>query len=103
MLFKSIYLQINIRFFAENNTEAENQAEGGNSMASQNRKYGPDHPWTKFKMECATDLGRTQFTKENNDEYKGNLTSRENGSQGGPIGGEMVKRMIAMAKQQKGI
>jgi hypothetical protein len=49
----------------------------------------------KLKFECASDLGRTQFVKENNDHYKGDLTARENGSQGGPIGGEMVKRMIA--------
>ena len=49
---------------------------------------------TKFKMECAAEIGRTQFTKENNDHYKGDLTSRHNGSEGGPIGGQMVKRMI---------
>ena len=72
-------------------------------MSSQNRKYGPDHPWTKFKIECARELGLTQYCKENNDEYKGDLPSRVNGQQGGPIGGEMVKRMIAMAKQQQGI
>lgn len=51
---------------------------------------------TKFKMECAESLDRTQFTKEKNDHYKGDLTSRQNGSEGGPIGGEMVKRMIKM-------
>lgn len=72
-------------------------------MSSKNRKYGPDHPWTAFKFECASELGLTQYCKENNDEYKGDLPSRVNGQQGGPIGGEMVKRMIAMAKQQKGI
>lgn len=48
----------------------------------------------KFKMECAEAIGRTQFTKENNDHYKGELTAKQNGSEGGPIGGEMVKRMI---------
>ena len=72
-------------------------------MSSQLRKYGPDHPWTQFKMECAQDVGHLQYTKENNDHYKGDLPSRVNGEQGGPIGGEMVKRMIAMAKQQKGL
>ena len=72
-------------------------------MASKNRKYGPDHPWTKFKMECANEVGLSQFVKENNDHYKGDLPSRVNGEQGGPIGGQMVKRMIEMAKQQKGI
>ena len=54
----------------------------------------------KLKFECAEDLGLTQFCKENNDHYKGDLTARENGSQGGPIGGEMVKRMIRAQQQQ---
>lgn len=49
---------------------------------------------SKFKMECAQDIGRSQFVKENNDHYKGGVTARQNGSEGGPIGGEMVKRMI---------
>lgn len=49
----------------------------------------------RLKFECAADLGLTQYCKENNDHYKGDLTARENGLQGGPIGGEMVKRMIA--------
>ena len=53
---------------------------------------------TKLKMECAADLGLTQFVKENNDHYKGDLTARENGASGGPIGGEMVKRMIAYSQ-----
>ncbi|MDR3645630.1 MAG: alpha/beta-type small acid-soluble spore protein [Clostridia bacterium] len=48
-----------------------------------------------FKMECAAAVGRTQFTKENNDHYKGDLSAKQNGSEGGPIGGEMVKRMIS--------
>jgi hypothetical protein len=49
---------------------------------------------SKLKMDCAQALGRTQFTKEKNDHYKGDLTSKQNGSEGGPIGGEMVRRMI---------
>ena len=53
----------------------------------------------KFKMECASDIGRLQYCKENNDHYKGDLSARQNGSEGGPIGGEMVKRMIAYAEQ----
>lgn len=53
----------------------------------------------KFKMECAADIGRTQFTKEHNDHYKGDVTARQNGMEGGPIGGEMVKRMIKMYEQ----
>lgn len=48
----------------------------------------------QFKLEVAEDIGRLQFCKENNDHYKGDLTCRQNGSEGGPIGGEMVKRMI---------
>ncbi len=55
---------------------------------------------TRFKMECAQEIGRTQFTKENNDHYKGDLSSKQNGSEGGPIGGQMVKKMIAMAENQ---
>ncbi len=55
---------------------------------------------TKLKFECAEELGLTQFCKENNDHYKGDLTARENGSQGGPIGGLMVKRMIADYENQ---
>lgn len=50
---------------------------------------------TKFKLEVAQEMGLSQYAKENNDHYKGDLSARENGSQGGPIGGEMVKRMIA--------
>ena len=53
----------------------------------------------KLKMEAAQEIGRIQFTKENNDHYKGDVSARENGSQGGPIGGQMVKKMIAMAEK----
>ena len=49
---------------------------------------------TRFKMECAQAIGHTQFVKENNDHYKGDVTAAQNGHEGGPIGGEMVKRMI---------
>lgn len=52
----------------------------------------------QLKMECAAELGRTQFTKEYNDHYKGDLTAKQNGSEGGPIGGLMVKRMISMVE-----
>ncbi len=48
----------------------------------------------KLKMEVAQELGRLQFVKENNDHYKGDVTARQNGSEGGPIGGGMVKKMI---------
>lgn len=55
----------------------------------------------KFKLEVAQEIGLTQFCKENNDHYKGDLTARQNGTEGGPIGGEMVRRMIEYAKQGK--
>ena len=48
----------------------------------------------KFKLQVAEEMGLLEFCKENNDHYKGDLTARQNGSEGGPIGGEMVKRMI---------
>lgn len=55
---------------------------------------------TKFKLECAQEIGRMEFVKENNDHYKGNLTSKQNGSEGGPIGGQMVKKMIMEMEKQ---
>jgi hypothetical protein len=55
---------------------------------------------TKFKLECAAEIGRTNFCKENNDHYKGDLTSAQNGHEGGPIGGQMVKRMIEAQEKQ---
>jgi len=53
----------------------------------------------RFKMECAKEIGRLQFVKENNDHYKGDVTCAQNGREGGPIGGQMVKRMIEMAEK----
>ncbi|MCX8132294.1 MAG: alpha/beta-type small acid-soluble spore protein [Clostridia bacterium] len=55
---------------------------------------------TRFKMECAQEIGHLQYVKENNDHYKGDVSSKQNGQEGGPIGGQMVKRMIAMAESQ---
>jgi hypothetical protein len=69
-------------------------------MASNNRSAAPSSAWTQFKMECANEVGAGQYVKEKNDHYKGDLPSRVNGQQGGPIGGQMVKKMIAMAKSQ---
>lgn len=54
----------------------------------------------KLKIEAATEIGRLQYIKENNDHYKGDLPSKVNGSEGGPIGGQMVKKMISMAENQ---
>ena len=47
-----------------------------------------------LKMEAAAEIGMTQFVKENNDHYKGDMPSKLNGAQGGPVGGRMVKKMI---------
>ncbi len=47
-----------------------------------------------LKMEAAAELGMTQYVKENNDHYKGDVPSKINGAQGGPIGGLMVKKML---------
>jgi len=47
-----------------------------------------------LKMEAAAEIGMTQYVKENNDHYKGDVSSKVNGLQGGPIGGQMVKKMI---------
>jgi hypothetical protein len=55
---------------------------------------------TRFKMEVAEEIGHLQWVKENNDHYKGDVPAKINGAQGGPIGGEMVKRMIRMYEQQ---
>ena len=54
---------------------------------------------TKFKLECAQEIGRTQFVKENNDHYKSDLTAKQNGEEGGPIGGQMVKKMIEQVER----
>lgn len=74
----------------------KNSEKGKNEMSRPKTPIVPEarEALNKFKMECAAEIGRTQFTKENNDHYKGDLTARQNGSEGGPIGGQMVKRMI---------
>lgn len=55
---------------------------------------------TMFKLECAREIGRLEFCKENNDHDKGDLSSRQNGNEGGPIGGQMVKKMIQSIESQ---
>lgn len=55
---------------------------------------------TQFKLECAKEIGHLQYCKENNDHYKGDVSCAQNGREGGPIGGQMVKKMIAMAEKQ---
>jgi len=53
-----------------------------------------------LKMEAAAEIGMTQFVKENNDHYKGDVAAKVNGSQGGPIGGRMVKKMIQSEQER---
>jgi hypothetical protein len=55
---------------------------------------------TKFKMECAEEIGHLDWVKENNDHYKGDVPAKVNGQQGGPIGGMMVKKMIHAYEEQ---
>jgi len=57
-------------------------------------------PMTKLKFESAKEIGHVQFCKEFNDEYKGNLTSAQNGHEGGPIGGRMVKKVFEATRNQ---
>ena len=54
----------------------------------------------QLKMEAAPEIGHLDFVRENNDHYKGDVSSRQNGLEGGPIGGQMVKKMIKFAEQQ---
>jgi len=53
-----------------------------------------------LKAEAAAEIGMTQFVKENNDHYKGDMSAKQNGAQGGPIGGEMVRKMIRSAEEK---
>jgi len=55
---------------------------------------------TKFKLECAQEIGHLTYCKEYNDHYKGDVSCAQNGREGGPIGGQMVKKMIAMVEKQ---
>jgi hypothetical protein len=73
-----------------------------NSMARRNTSLDPQarEALNRFKIECAKEIGYLQYVKENNDHYKGDVPCRVNGLQGGPIGGQMVKRMIQMAESQ---
>jgi len=54
----------------------------------------------KLKMEAASEIGMLQYVKENNDHYKGDVPARVNGSQGGPIGGRMVQKMIQSEEEK---
>lgn len=54
----------------------------------------------QLKMEAAAEIGHLDFVRENNDHYKGDVSAKQNGQEGGPIGGQMVKKMVAFAEQQ---
>ena len=56
--------------------------------------------WKQFKFECANEIGHIQFVKENNDHYKGNVPAKQNGAEGGPIGGRMVQKVFQMVENQ---
>lgn len=53
-----------------------------------------------LKVEAASELNMLDYIKENNDHDKSEYPSRVNGSQGGPIGGRMVRKMIEAEKQR---
>jgi len=55
---------------------------------------------TRLKLEVAQEIGMLQYVKENNDRYQGDVPAKVNGAHGGPIGGNMVKKMISMAEKQ---
>ncbi|HHV59668.1 MAG TPA: alpha/beta-type small acid-soluble spore protein [Clostridiaceae bacterium] len=61
---------------------------------------GAEDAMKRLKLEAAKEIGHLQYCKEFNDHYKGDLPSRVNGAQGGPIGGQMVKKLIKMAQEQ---
>lgn len=58
--------------------------------------------WSSFKSECAKQVGQEQYMSENKKGYQGDVSAKVNGSHGGPIGGQMVKRMIEQAEKQFG-
>lgn len=70
---------------------------------SHSGNHAPGDKWTKFKMDCAQEVGQLQYCSENNTEYKGDVPAKINGAQGGPIGGQMVKKMIEFAERQNGL
>lgn len=63
-------------------------------MNQQGFKVDQNHP-EQAKMEMAEEQGVPLNQGDN-----GNLTSREAGKVGGPIGGNMVSELIKMAKSQ---
>lgn len=73
---------------------------------SKNRPLVPkaQQEMDKFKMEVADDMSAPNNNQLAN-AYLGNMTSKQAGEMGGNaytgnVGGEMVKRMVAMAEQE---
>lgn len=81
---------------AQNNHEVKNMSRSRKSRLLVPEAYDK---LNQFKLQVAQEIGRMDFVKENNDHYKGDVTAKQNGLEGGPIGGEMVKRMIASYSQ----
>ena len=52
---------------------------------------------TQFKVEVAGDMG---LPPGHRPAYRGHMAAREAGRMGGPIGGEMVRRMIIEAEKE---
>ena len=52
---------------------------------------GAEEGLDKFKMEVAKEMG---MSDDEDEAYKGNITSKVNGYTGGSLGGNMVKKMV---------
>lgn len=57
-----------------------------------------DRALSQFKVEVAGDLGLPARSPGRN-RYMGRITAREAGHMGGPVGGEMVRRMVKQAEE----
>ena len=57
-----------------------------------------DRALSQFRVEVGEDLGLPARPPSTN-KYMGRITAREAGHLGGPIGGEMVRRMIKQAER----
>jgi|AGTN01.1.fsa_nt_gi Small, acid-soluble spore proteins, alpha/beta type. len=53
-----------------------------------------------LKIKAADEIGMSRYLSGNSNEYRGDVLSRVNGANGGPIGGQMVRLMI-QAQEEK--
>ena len=60
-------------------------------VAIMSSKYSKSEAMNRFKMECASEVG-----VDLKQGYNGDLTSRQNGS----VGGEMVRQMIKRQEEE---